>query len=307
MHIALRSTFDLASCSRMRPIYTQAFEGTMCTDSAGSLILMFSLLLGVGFLGMLMIMFRAAMYPCKLAFSKDACKLPDEDEDEWEEYQAYLRYMSDFLSYWGRQEEQPPSIHKDVTSTKSFSSDDEERIEEGIPEMVACEPSSPWEVGSLPPSRNPDYESACPHPNELQPLSPKTPSAPPVATPSVTYCSPSHDNSEPVDVTSEECQPLSPDTPSMQSIGSRSRHRLRTPEFLSPGTFRRWRRNDIEGVSTSENNDIPHTPLIVSPKDNGGTSVFSKALNMTSFISPLKQVRSPDRDSVENHAKNKYF
>ena len=274
-------------------------ERTACTDSAGSLILMFSLLLGVGALGMLMIMFRAAMYPCKLAFSSEACHLPDEDEDEWEEYQAYLRYMTDFLSYWGRQEEATPSIHKDDNGTKSSSSSEEE----GIPEMVTCEASSSWEARSFPPDRNPDYESSCLNLNELQPLSPETPSAPIFHSQST----PSHNNTELLDAVPDEFQPLSPDTPTMRSINSISiRDRLRTPDFLSPGTFRRWRRSDIEELSTSSDyNNIPKTPLMISPKEHGGTSYFSKAL--PTFKSPLtKRVQSPDR-SVENPAKNKYF
>jgi hypothetical protein len=266
---------------------------------------------------MLMIMLRAAMYPCKLAFSQDACKLPDEDEDEWEEYQAYLRYMSDFLSYWGRHDEDAPSIHKDDNGTKSSSSSsEEERIEEGIPEMVTCEASSSWEGASLPPSKNPDFESACPNHSELHPLSP---SAPPPATPTARL-NPSYIKTEHIDDWNDECQPLSPGTPSMHSIGSigsssrasratRLSGRLRTPDFLSPGTFRRWRRTDIEEeLPTSDNNDIPLTPLMISPKEHGGTSYFSKALHMSTFISPLtKKVRSPDGDSVENPAKNKYF
>jgi hypothetical protein len=52
---------------------------------------MFALFMGVGVLGMLMIMFRAAMYPCKLVFSKEAVQhQPYDDEDEWEEYQVSI-------------------------------------------------------------------------------------------------------------------------------------------------------------------------------------------------------------------------
>lgn len=72
----------------MTPIYKHAFEGTACADSAGSLIMMFSLTLGVGVIGMLMIMLRAAMYPCKLVFSPEARFVPGDEEDEWEEYQV---------------------------------------------------------------------------------------------------------------------------------------------------------------------------------------------------------------------------
>ena len=295
----------------MKPIYEQAFQGTACTDTAGSLTLMSSLLLTVGFLGMLMIMFRAAMYPCKLTFSSKACNLPAEEQDEWGEYQAYLQYMSDFLSYWGRNnDEETPSIQKDNDfGTKSSSSleEEEEKIEQGIPGVVTCN-----EADSLPPSRNPDYDSTCPNPIEVQPLSPSAPHA----TESFTRCAPSHINTKYIDTTNEECQPLSPDTPTMQSIGSvgsrsskatRLSGRLRTPDFLSPGTFRRWRRNDIEESSAHDSSDIPKTPLLVSPKDHSG-SYFSRAINMTNFISPLaKRAPSPTEGSPMNHAKDKYF
>eukprot|EP00804_Cyclotella_cryptica_P005769 CCRYP_000093-RB/>CCRYP_000093-RB protein AED:0.06 eAED:0.06 QI:617/1/1/1/1/0.85/7/102/667 len=311
---ALRSTFDLASCSKMTPIYKHAFEGTACTDSAGSLIMMFSLMLGVGVIGMLMIMLRAAMYPCKLVFSPEARFATGDDEDEWEEYQAYLRYMSDFLSYWGDKNEEPSSVKKEDDSTKSSSSS----VEEGLPDVVTCETSSSWEVQSFPPSSNPDYTSSCKSPtpqraqddfdDELQPLSPKAPlHAPSLTTPtySLQHTSPTN---RPVYDINDECQPLSPDTPAIQptSMKSESRHgRLRTPDFLSPGTFRRWRRNDVEDYATLDDG-IPETPLMVSPKENGGTSYLSKALNMTNFMSPLeKRVHSPG--SVENPAKNKYF
>ena len=278
---------------------------------------MCSLLLAVGFLGMLMIMFRAAMYPCKLAFSSKACNLPDEEQDEWEEYQAYLKYMSDFLSYWGRNnDEDLPSIQKDNDfGTKSSSSSEEEKIEHGIPGMVTCNEAneeSSWEAESFPPSRNPDYDSTCPNPSEVQPLSPSAPHA----VEPITQCTPAHINTKYLDAANEECQPLSPDTPTMQSIGSigsrsskttRLSGRLRTPDFLSPGTFRRWRRNDIEDRSAHDRSSIPQTPLMISPKDHS-ESYFSKAINMTNFISPLaKRVQSPKEDSPMNHAKNKYF
>ena len=281
----------------------------MCSDSAGSLILMFSLLLGVGCLGMLMIMFRAAMYPCKLTLFQDTYHFPEEDEDEWEEYQAYLRYMTDFLSHWGRHQEDTPSIRKNDSGTKSSSSSEEDKND--IPEVVTCEVSSSWEAESLPPSKNPDYESACQNTNELEPLSPKTQSTPIVATP--VCCdkrTPSQNNHEPLEITDEEYQPLSPDTLMMEPRSSRSRRgRLRTPDFLSPGTFRRWRRTDIDDILTSEINDFPQTPTIVSPKEHG-TSYFSKALNISNFKSPLsKSIRSPDsdREQIDDFPKTKYF
>jgi hypothetical protein len=212
--------------------------------------------------------------------------------------------MTDFLSYWGKHEEDP-SIKKNDSGTKSNSSSDEEEIEDGIPEMVTCETSSSWEGRSFPPSRNPDYESVPSQraqdefvSDELQRQSPKAHHVPTPRTPgfSVQYMPPSNN---------PECQPLSPDTPKVQSIKTASGNgRLRTPDFLSPGTFRRWRRNDIDELATAPSG-IPESPLMVSPKDHGGTSYFSKALNMTNFISPLtKKASSPE---AENSAKTKYF
>ena len=222
--------------------------------------------------------------------------------------------MSDFLSYWGDKNEESSCVKKEDDVTKSSSSS----TEDGLPDVVTCETSSSWEVQSFPPSSNPDYMSSCKSPSAqnahddfnggLQSLSPETPvSAPSLATPtcSIPHVSPTNRS---VGDGNEECQPLSPDTPAIQlmTIKSESRYgRLRTPDFLSPGTFRRWRRNDIEDNATL-GNGIPETPLMVSPKESGGTSYLSKALNMTNFMSPLaKRVHSPG--NVENAAKNKYF
>ena len=222
--------------------------------------------------------------------------------------------MSDFLSYWGENNEDPSSVKKEDDGTKSSSSS----VEDGLPDVVTCETSSSWEAQSFPPSSNPDYMSSCKNPSpqkaqddfndELQPLSPKTPVLIPSLTTPEYLVQQTSPTNRPLDDINDECRPLSPDTPAIRPISmkSESRHgRLRTPDFLSPGTFRRWRRNDIEENETTDNG-IPETPLMVSPKEYGGTSYFSKALNMTNFMSPLaKKVHSPG--SVENAAKNKYF
>lgn len=39
------------------------------------------------------------MYPYKKVYI--SLSLDDEEGDEWEEYQAYLKYMADFVHMWG--------------------------------------------------------------------------------------------------------------------------------------------------------------------------------------------------------------
>lgn len=80
-----RSTYELASCEKMSPVYKQAFEDTTCTDSSTSLTLVFSIMLGISIVGMLLILLRAAMYPYKKVYVASEY---DDEQDEWEEYQV---------------------------------------------------------------------------------------------------------------------------------------------------------------------------------------------------------------------------
>jgi hypothetical protein len=66
-----RSTFLLASCSTVRPILTQAFDGVICTASYDSLTLIPSLSFAIGLIGMIMIMLRSAMFPHQKVYFED--------------------------------------------------------------------------------------------------------------------------------------------------------------------------------------------------------------------------------------------
>jgi len=95
---ALRSTFELASCAKLSPIYRQVFEGTACTQSSGSLTLMFSIMFGINVVGMVMIMLRSAMYPYKKVYASSNLEDDDDDEeDEWEEYQVIMKAKYSFV------------------------------------------------------------------------------------------------------------------------------------------------------------------------------------------------------------------
>jgi hypothetical protein len=76
----------------------QAFEGVACTDSRGSFAFLFLIMLAISLAGMFMVMLRAGMYPYKQVFPLSSL---DDDEDELEEYRAYLQYVSPFLNMWG--------------------------------------------------------------------------------------------------------------------------------------------------------------------------------------------------------------
>ena len=78
----------------------------------------------------------------------------------------------------------------------------------------------------------------------------------------------------------DECTPLTPQSPGTYHDGMRSR-RLTTPDFLTPGTFRRWRRHDEEDGRSGE--EFPETPLLISPKGH-----HNEVNYFSSFLSPLK-------------------
>ncbi|KAL3804269.1 hypothetical protein ACHAW5_005867 [Stephanodiscus triporus] len=75
---ALRSTFELASCSTMGPIITQAFEDVACTDSHGTFALLSTIAFAMSLVGMIMVMLRAGMYPYqKLYYPTEILGNPD--------------------------------------------------------------------------------------------------------------------------------------------------------------------------------------------------------------------------------------
>ena len=252
----------------MRPVYIQAFEGTACTDSSGSLTLIFSILIAISFVGMIMITLRAAMYPHKKVHLSSSL---DDEEDEWEEYQAYLRYMAGFVTMWGGEKEDEnekmydtasestPSnnIHLGLGNSSSLSSD----AADGSPKVVEL------------------YED-----EERMPLSP------PNADFSAADRSQIYTPSSQQDVYDERAA-LSPETPTIHVNENKStRRRFRTPEFLSPGTFRSWRTNDEE--QGDSNREMPQTPLMKSPQGNQETGVNQY---FSSIISPM---RTDDKETT---------
>ena len=248
----------------MRPVYIQAFEGTACTDSSGSLTLIFSILIAISFVGMIMITLRAAMYPYKKVHLSSSL---EDEEDEWEEYQAYLRYMAGFVTMWGGEKEDEnekmydtasestPSnnIHLGLGNSSSLSSD----AADGSPKVVEL------------------YED-----EERMPLSP--PNADFSAADRSRIYTPSSQQDSNYD--NDERAALSPETPTIHVNEIKStRRRFRTPEFLSPGTFRSWRTNDEE-QGDPNNRELPQTPLMTSPRnqETGRSQYFS------SIISPMR-------------------
>lgn len=86
------------------------------------------------------------------------------------------------------------------------------------------------------------------------------------------------------DFDDDECKPLSPQTPSIPPSGRLTR-RFRTPDFLSPGRFTRWRQNNEDFDMTSNYDyELPETPLMTSPTANQHAGV-----NFGDIISPLRR------------------
>ena len=62
-HIIDSSFFELASCSKLSPLYSEVLESTICAHSAESSTLLFLIMFAASIVGMILIMLRAAMYP----------------------------------------------------------------------------------------------------------------------------------------------------------------------------------------------------------------------------------------------------
>ena len=79
----------------------------------------------------------------------------------------------------------------------------------------------------------------------------------------------SHDN--------DECMPLSPQSPTIYVRSGMSK-------LQAIDTFRRWRHHDGDEVTNDE--DLPETPLMISPTDQkGGVNYFDN------MLSPLRRVQ----------------
>lgn len=98
---ALRSTFEATSCSRVSPIYKQAFNANACVESASGLTLMFMIIVTIAAIGMVMIMLRSAMHPYRSVKRNPYLdQVENEKMTEYEEYKSYVGYMSEFVDMW---------------------------------------------------------------------------------------------------------------------------------------------------------------------------------------------------------------
>lgn len=295
---ALRSTFELVSCAKLRPIYHQALYGTACSDSSNSLAILFSILLGMGVVGTVMITLRAAMFPLKKNYEDEDLSVNDVDEKaEWEEYQAYLRLAGNFIRSIGSFDADRGTAG--IGCKKTFSTEGLSDNDDGLEHSstVSSKEGDEWQnrpqayhYSPRHLSTNPfddDFSESNFEEEERAPLSPGTmtieylsrnsgqsdgPSTARKRTPRA-FATESED---------EEMQALSPLTPhNRPSPHQDGELRLRTPAFLSPGTFRRWRRHDDEEDTHGGYifPKTPQTPLVQSPGDKRGRS--------GNFMSPL--------------------
>ena len=270
-----RSTYELARCSKLRPIYTQVFDGTACTDSSGSFELLFLIMLAISLFGMALVMLRAGMYPLKIFFPSLSL---DEEENELEEYRAYLQYVSSFINSWGGNMANDVALSPKASTfeTSAESTSHSSQNSHTSIDLVVVKPSAPTESSSFYNAED-ETESA---PNfegrEKTPIS--SPDSKFLSDQSRMYTPEAKHSLD--DDGDDECTPLTPQSPGAYHDGMRSR-RLTTPDFLTPGTFRRWRRRDEEDGRSGE--EFPETPLLISPKGH-----HNEVNYFTSFLSPLK-------------------
>jgi hypothetical protein len=273
-----RSTYELARCSKLRPIYTQAFDVTACTHSSGSFELLFLIMFAISLFGMVLLMLRAGMYPLKNAFSSSSS---DEEENELEEYRAYLQYVSSFINSWGvnMDDDVPlsPSPKSSTPETSAESTSYASRNAHTSMNLEVAKPSAPPESPSFYIAQ--DEAESAPNFDDEQKAPMSSPDSKLVSDQSRMY-TPEAKHSLDGDG-DDGCTPSAPQSLGTYHSGMRSR-RLTTPDFLTPGTFRRWRRRDEEDVRSGE--ECPETPLLNSPK--GG---YHNEVNyFSSFLSPLK-------------------
>ena len=268
-----RSTYELARCSKLRPIYTQAFDGMACTDSSGSVELLFLIMLAISLFGMVLVMLRAGMYPSKMVFPSSSL---DEEENELEEYRAYLQYVSSFINSWGGNMDNDAALSPKASTFETLAESTSH----------ACQNShTSINLGVVKPSAPPESPSFYNAKDEAEPASQfegeeKTP----ISSPDSKFLSDQSRMYTPEAKHSldgdDECTPLTPQSPGTYHGGMRS-SRLTTPDFLTPGTFRRWRRRDEENVPSDD--EFPETPLLISPKGH-----HNEVNYFSSFLSPLK-------------------
>lgn len=271
----------------MSPIYTQAFEGTACTESSGSLTLMFTIAFAISFVGMMMITLRSAIYPCKKVYKSSSF---DDEEDEWEDYQAYLRYMASFVHMWGGSEDEIATKRTTYeTASESASHDRSNNIPQlGYSSTISSdeithdeEAQAPIHSPSLHQSRK--FEDSFEAEEESSAINEEDEERMPLSPPTSEFAA--HQSSlytpdariTPGDDSDDERSPLAPQTPKIPSSAVRSR-RFMTPDFLTPGTFRRWRQHGDDDVAKSD--ELPETPSISSPTgEQGRVNYFASIIS----------------------------
>jgi len=265
---ALRSTFDLASCSKIGSLYTQVFDGTVCTDSSGSFAVLFLIMFAISFLGMIMIMLRSAMFPIQKLFPP----MPlDEKDDELKDYQTYIQYSTGLVMWSSKFDD---ALYSKV-ATRETSFDDSTtstnlsfevaRIEAMVSEMESV--SSPLSANVYEAdveTRFPSAPPESPAPFNAEDKDDKENNMPLSTTLSTNS---KLSNNYTFDVNGDDDDELLPLTP--RSPGMRSRRPV-TPSFLTPGTFTRWRQNDKEDL-TGQHQGTNYSSSVLLPLKLGPT------------------------------------
>lgn len=294
LSICFRSTFELASCYNMNPLYRQAFDGTICTESIRSFTLLFLIMFTISLVGMVMIMTRSAMYPFKVILSISST---NEVEDEWEEYQAYLQYMASFINMWGGPTDDDFSPCSKVHALKDSL---ETSLTHAIGESstVSSSPTS-HVTGDRPSPRDQSGPASFYNPRDLdvtfvdeetielnledeekKPLSPVESNFGANQYRTIDFNESEQRNK--CDDIDDECTPLTPPPNTfIQSSNEMRNRRLPTPDI-----FQRWRKQDesqkldVEISRSTMEEFLPETPLMISPTAPKGRDYFAH------FISP---------------------
>ena len=283
-------------------MYSQAFDGTICTDSLRSFTLMFLIMFTISLVGMVMILTRSAMYPFKVVISSSTVY---GDEDEWEEYQAYLQYMASFINMWGGNTEDEfsacskSSVLKDSLQTSiTHAFGDSSTVSSNPAVRDRSSPRNRRDPTSFYKSRELDVTFADDENIELgledeekQPLSPIESKEHANRSERFKSRGAEQDVNDEID---DECTPLTPPSISSMQSSNEMRNRRLTPNFLQ-----RWRRqedcqgrNDDEMYGNTVVELLPETPLMVSPTAPQGRDYFAR------FISPISKKGNPDGGKI---------
>lgn len=280
---ALRSAFELAECMNVSPKFEQVFEVVACSELSGSLSLVFSIMFAINVVGLLMINLRASMYPYKKAYDTSSI---DEDEDEWEEYQAYLRYMSSFVNRWsGDMTEEDAAASKSTKDTftasgSSGTSDEETPLS---PRTPALDEEQISYVSSM--DEAPD------------PFGVYTPKSQKIADwgwEESSFVDQKFGALSSVEVTSPRRRRMP-----HGEIAYYNRSPVLSPQNATSGTNADGdrRRVDVNTVDMHTSNKLPETPLMTSPKSNSEEKIEVDIYGyIGDIITPSRGVRTRKDD-----------